>query len=73
MFFWQGLDPRATANLFMDAMCIGEKIIKDEDCFILKIETGAAIYEAQSDPNYEIIHHPIWVLLQPTFRPFNSI
>ena len=60
MFFWQGLDPRATANLFMDAMCIGEKIINDEDCFILKIDTGAAIREAQSSPNYEIIHHTIW-------------
>ncbi|KAL4645068.1 hypothetical protein ACB092_02G209600 [Castanea dentata] len=58
--FLQGLDPRATANLFMDAMCIGEKIINDEDCFILKIDTGAAIREAQSGPNYEIIHHTIW-------------
>ncbi|KAJ7944312.1 DUF620 family protein [Quillaja saponaria] len=37
--FLQGLDPRATANLFLDAMCEGEKIINDEDCFILKLET----------------------------------
>ncbi|KAL4651138.1 hypothetical protein ACB092_01G138600 [Castanea dentata] len=31
------LDPRAaaTANLFMDAMCIGEKIINDKYCFVL--------------------------------------
>ena len=41
--FLLGLDPRATAtaNLFMDAMCIGEKIINDEYYFILKIETGS--------------------------------
>lgn len=56
----QGLDPRATANLFIDAMCIGEKLINDEDCFILKLETSPAIREAQSGPNYEIIHHTIW-------------
>ncbi|XP_023002966.1 uncharacterized protein LOC111496715 [Cucurbita maxima] len=58
--FLQGLDPRATANLFIDAMCIGEKLINDEDCFILKLETSPAIREAQSGSNYEIIHHTIW-------------
>ncbi|KAE8703808.1 hypothetical protein F3Y22_tig00110462pilonHSYRG00118 [Hibiscus syriacus] len=56
----QGLDPRSTANLFIDATCIGEKIISNEDCFILKLETGAVIREAQSGPNYEIINHTIW-------------
>ena len=41
--FLLGLDPKATAtaNLLMDAMCIGEKIINDEYYFILKIETGS--------------------------------
>lgn len=58
--FWQGLDPRSTANLFLDASCIGERIISDQDCFILKLETSPAIREAQSGPNYEIIHHTIW-------------
>ena len=58
--FWQGLDPRATTNLFMDALFFGEKITNDEDCFILKIDIGAAICEAQSGPNYGIIHHTIW-------------
>lgn len=41
-------------------MCIGEKIIDNDDCFILKLETSPAIREAQSGPNYEIIHHTIW-------------
>ncbi|KAL5168553.1 putative polyol transporter 6 [Glycine soja] len=58
--FLQGLDPRATANLFLDAACIGEKIINDEECFILKLETSPAIRDAQSGPNFEIIHHTIW-------------
>ncbi|XVE82652.1 hypothetical protein DITRI_Ditri16bG0023200 [Diplodiscus trichospermus] len=58
--FLQGLDPRSTANLFIDATCIGEKIISKEDCFILKLETSPAIREAQSRPNFEIIHHTIW-------------
>ncbi|XP_040370624.1 uncharacterized protein LOC112183726 isoform X1 [Rosa chinensis] len=58
--FLQGLDPRATALLFADAMCIGEKIINNDDCFILKLETSPAIREQQSGPNYEIIHHTIW-------------
>lgn len=54
------MDPRATANLFLDAACIGEKIINDEECFILKLETSPAIRDAQSGPNFEIIHHTIW-------------
>ncbi|KAI9113532.1 hypothetical protein K1719_015459 [Acacia pycnantha] len=58
--FLQGLDPRATANLFLGAACIGEKIINGDDCFILKVETNPAIREAQSGSNYEIIHHTIW-------------
>ncbi|XP_031255032.1 uncharacterized protein LOC116113036 [Pistacia vera] len=58
--FLQGLDPRSTANLFLDASCIGEKVINQDDCFILKLETSPAIREAQSGPNYEIIHHTIW-------------
>ncbi|XP_051126839.1 uncharacterized protein LOC127248519 [Andrographis paniculata] len=58
--FLQGLDPRATANLFIDAVCIGEKIINDEDCFILKMDASQATLEAQCGPKYEIIHHTIW-------------
>uniref|UniRef100_M4ESP1 FAD-dependent oxidoreductase 2 FAD-binding domain-containing protein n=1 Tax=Brassica campestris TaxID=3711 RepID=M4ESP1_BRACM len=58
--FLQGLDPRSTANMFLDATCIGEKIINGEDCFILKLETSPAVREAQSGPEFEIIHHTIW-------------
>jgi hypothetical protein len=56
----QGLDPRCTANLFLDAVCIGEKTLNDEDCFILKLETASHILKAQSTPNTEIVHHTVW-------------
>lgn len=60
MAYWQGLDPRSTANLFIDAVCIGEKIINNEDCFILKLDTSQSVLDAQSSGKYEIIHHTIW-------------
>ncbi|XP_059637697.1 uncharacterized protein LOC132279686 [Cornus florida] len=58
--FFQGLDPRSTANLFLNAVCIGEKNINKEDCFILKLETGSDTLKAHSTPNTEIVHHTIW-------------
>uniref|UniRef100_A0A5B7B1P1 DUF620 family protein n=1 Tax=Davidia involucrata TaxID=16924 RepID=A0A5B7B1P1_DAVIN len=58
--FFQGLDPRSTANLFLNAVCTGEKTINNEDCFILKLETGATILKAHSTPNTQIVHHTIW-------------
>ncbi|KAK1293257.1 hypothetical protein QJS10_CPB17g02203 [Acorus calamus] len=56
----QGLDPRSTANLFSDAVCIGEKIINNEDCFILKLEASPDVLKARSSSSFEIIHHTIW-------------
>ncbi|KAK9270859.1 hypothetical protein L1049_026445 [Liquidambar formosana] len=58
--FFQGLDPRSTANLFLDAVCIGERTIKNEDCFILKLETSSKALKTQSTSNTEIIHHTVW-------------
>ncbi|KAL6318049.1 hypothetical protein AAG906_031116 [Vitis piasezkii] len=58
--FFQGLDPRFTANLFLDAVCIGEKTINNEDCFILKMETSASVLKGQSTPKTEIVHHTVW-------------
>ncbi|XP_060199650.1 uncharacterized protein LOC132628003 [Lycium barbarum] len=58
--FFQGLDPRSTANLFVNAVCIGEKKIKDEECFILKLETSKDMLKAQSTANTEVVHHTIW-------------
>ncbi|KAJ4792381.1 DUF620 family protein (DUF620) [Rhynchospora pubera] len=56
----QGLDPRATANLFSDAMCVGEKNIKGDMCFILKLDTSPATLRARCTPSLDMIHHTIW-------------
>ncbi|GFP86322.1 hypothetical protein PHJA_000776000 [Phtheirospermum japonicum] len=56
----QGLDPRSTANLFSNSICIGEKTINDEDCFILKLESEPSALKARSSINVEIIRHTVW-------------
>ncbi|XP_051139842.1 uncharacterized protein LOC127257453 [Andrographis paniculata] len=58
--FFQGLDPRSTANLFLNTVCIGEKMIGNEACFILKLETSPDILKAHSTANTDIVHHTIW-------------
>ncbi|KAG9143357.1 hypothetical protein Leryth_022209 [Lithospermum erythrorhizon] len=58
--FFQGLDPRSTAHLFLNAGCIGEKKINDEDCFILKHETSSEVLKLQSTTNTEVVRHTIW-------------
>ncbi|XP_076903486.1 uncharacterized protein LOC143558550 [Bidens hawaiensis] len=55
----QGLDPRSTVNLFLNAVCIGEKLVMNEDCFILRLDTSQDILKAQSKPNMETTHHII--------------
>ncbi|CAM8962157.1 unnamed protein product [Rhodiola kirilowii] len=56
----QGLDPRATANLFSNSVCIGEKEVNNEDCFILKLEADPCALKARSSRNVEIIRHTVW-------------
>ncbi|KAH7854753.1 hypothetical protein Vadar_017448 [Vaccinium darrowii] len=55
----QGLDPRSTANLFSNSICIGEKSIHNEDCFVLKLEAEPSTLRARSSSNVEIIRHTI--------------
>ncbi|KAK8623344.1 hypothetical protein V6N13_118230 [Hibiscus sabdariffa] len=57
--FFQGLDPRCTASLFKEAVCIGERRVDGEDCFILKLEPASNVLKAQSSDQTEIIHHTI--------------
>ncbi|PPD85510.1 hypothetical protein GOBAR_DD17540 [Gossypium barbadense] len=57
--FSQGLDPRCTASLFINAVCIGEQVIDNEDCFILMLETDSKALKAQSSSQAEIIHHTV--------------
>ncbi|KAL8161092.1 hypothetical protein V2J09_012581 [Rumex salicifolius] len=56
----QGLDPRLTASLFANSVCIGEKAVNNEDCFVLKLEAEASTLQARSSSNVEIIRHTIW-------------
>ncbi|KAH7672824.1 hypothetical protein IHE45_09G082400 [Dioscorea alata] len=56
----QGLDPRSTANLFSNSVCIGEKTVNGDDCFVLRLDAEAAALRARSSSNVEIIRHSIW-------------
>ncbi|XP_073297633.1 uncharacterized protein [Primulina huaijiensis] len=56
----QGLDPRSTANLFSNSICVGEKTVNNEDCFMLKLEADPSTLKARSSNNVEIIRHTVW-------------
>ncbi|KAJ4978323.1 hypothetical protein NE237_009103 [Protea cynaroides] len=56
----QGLDPRSTANLFLNSVCIGERTINDEDCFVLKLEAEPLSLRARSGNNVDIVRHSVW-------------
>ncbi|KAI3809094.1 hypothetical protein L1987_25062 [Smallanthus sonchifolius] len=56
----QGLDPKSTANLFTNSICIGEKTIKGEDCFVLKLEAELSSLKVRSSNNVQIMKHTIW-------------
>ncbi|CAI9783273.1 unnamed protein product [Fraxinus pennsylvanica] len=56
----QGLDPRTTASIFAHAICIGEKKINGEDCFILKLSADPQTLRARSEGLAEIIRHALF-------------
>ncbi|KAI3675337.1 hypothetical protein L1987_84926 [Smallanthus sonchifolius] len=56
----QGLDPRTTASMFVDAKCIGEKKINGDDCFILKQSADPQTLKARSEGPAEIIRHVLY-------------
>ncbi|KAK7385733.1 hypothetical protein VNO78_31562 [Psophocarpus tetragonolobus] len=56
----QGVDPRSTANLFNSAICIGEKTVNNEECFILKLEADSNSLQTRSSSKVEIIGHTVW-------------
>ncbi|WOL16554.1 hypothetical protein Cni_G25341 [Canna indica] len=56
----QGLDPRSTANLFANSVCLGEKTINGDDCFVLRLDAEAATLRARSSSSVEIIRHTVW-------------
>ncbi|KAJ3680763.1 hypothetical protein LUZ60_015252 [Juncus effusus] len=56
----QGLDPRSTADLFSDAVWVGEKTISGDDCFVLRLDTKPTSLRARSSNQVEVIRHTIW-------------
>nr|XP_043621118.1 uncharacterized protein LOC122592863 [Erigeron canadensis] len=56
----QGLDPRTTASMFVNATCIGEKKLNGEDCFILKLSADPQTLKARSEGPAEIIRHVLF-------------
>ncbi|KAL2317170.1 hypothetical protein Fmac_031046 [Flemingia macrophylla] len=56
----QGLDPRSTASLFNNSICIGEKTVNNEECFVLKLEADDTSLRTRSSSNVEIIRHTVW-------------
>ncbi|PSS19245.1 Protoheme IX farnesyltransferase [Actinidia chinensis var. chinensis] len=56
----QGLDPRTTASMFVDARCIGEKKINGEDCFILKLCADPQTLKLRSEGPAEITRHVLF-------------
>ncbi|WOL14969.1 hypothetical protein Cni_G23750 [Canna indica] len=56
----QGLDPRCTANLFANSICLGEKAVNGEDCFVLRLDAEAATLRARSSSSVEIIRNTVW-------------
>uniref|UniRef100_A0A0D9VVJ2 Lipase-like protein n=1 Tax=Leersia perrieri TaxID=77586 RepID=A0A0D9VVJ2_9ORYZ len=56
----QGLDPLTTAGMFAEARCVGEKKVKGEDCFILKLSADAETLRQRSEGPAEIIRHVLF-------------
>ncbi|URD80203.1 hypothetical protein MUK42_04726 [Musa troglodytarum] len=56
----QGLDPRCAANLFANSVCLWEKTIDGEDCFVLRLDAEAATLRARSSGGVQIIRHSLW-------------
>ncbi|XP_059631109.1 uncharacterized protein LOC132273992 [Cornus florida] len=56
----QGLDPRTTASMFINARCSGEKKINGEDCFILKLCADPQTLKSRSEGPAEIIRHVLF-------------
>lgn len=46
--------------MFSDSICIGEKPVNGEDCFVLKFEAEPSSLKARSSSNVEIMRHTVW-------------
>ncbi|KAH0884814.1 hypothetical protein HID58_060910 [Brassica napus] len=55
-----GLDPKTTANMFAGSVCVGEKVVNDEECFVLKLETQTSGLKSRSKGGMETVKHTVW-------------
>ncbi|CAL9178160.1 unnamed protein product [Musa hybrid cultivar] len=53
----QGLDPKSTARMFAKARCVGEKRIRGDNCFVLKVSADRAAVAERCDGPAEVIRH----------------
>ncbi|WZZ17627.1 hypothetical protein YC2023_110716 [Brassica napus] len=58
--FLQGLDPKTTANMFAGSVCVGEKAVNEEECFVLKLETQPSGLKSRSKRGMETVKHTVW-------------
>ncbi|KAG5379657.1 hypothetical protein IGI04_027499 [Brassica rapa subsp. trilocularis] len=61
--FLQGLDPKTTANLFAESVCMGGgggKAVNDEECFVLMLETQPSGLTTRSKSGMETLKHTVW-------------
>jgi len=56
----KGLDLQLTARLFADSVCVGERSVDGEDCFVLKVEAEASSLRVRNSGSVEIIRHTMW-------------
>lgn len=56
----QGLDPNTTASMFAKAQCVGEKIVGNDDCFVLKVCTDREAIEERNEASAEVIRHVLY-------------
>jgi hypothetical protein len=56
----RGLDPKKIARMFVNARCVGEKRIEEEDFFILKLAASPAALAEHNDGSTEIIWHALF-------------
>lgn len=46
--------------MFSNAVCLGEKAVNGEDCFVLRLDAQADALRARSSGGVEIMRHTVW-------------
>ena len=46
--------------MFAGSVCVGEKVVNDEECFVLKLETQTSGLKSRSKGGMETVKHTVW-------------